>query len=428
MYRVRKKLRSLFRKEDGAVNVLVVFFLGLFGLAFAALVIDASILYAKRSAMITAADAGALAGANVIREQVVAGKSSTDSAVVNLAKTTARQLALDNGADSTLTTVEVVQRPVTLPNGSTETRQVVDVTVGVVEPSIFARFTGNTENTVRAKSTGTWGYVKKTFIGNILPIFIFDSAYKIDQQTYLHGLIEAPPEETTSSSSTTPTSSGTPSPTPAVTPSPTPGQITTNAYGYIELSGAGKDTIMQALAGTYTGGLFIEEPVLDGAPGKGNFVSNAIEDRMKAAATLGSVGERRSSMLGLIPVINWQKFKAMPENFKNNGQLASHLKLPIEYFAYYEITDVIKSNDYWGSRYALNPFEDANSHYNSVGTGGRRDYSAVVGAKPPSDLIVGRFTGETVQARTLVELGDQLNPNPDGGPLDAAAMYAKLIK
>ncbi len=403
MAAVGRRIRSLFRKEDGATSVLVVFFLGFFGLAFAALVIDASLLYAKRSAMITAADAGALAGANVIREQVLAGKSSTSPEVVDLAKAAARQFAVTNGADDSLTTVEISKRTVPLPNGTTENRQVVDVTVGVKESSIFARFMGDSENTVRATATGTWGYVYKAYVGNILPLFIFDSNYKINTLTYLHDLLE----------------------TPVV---PDPSNPDTNSYGYVQLTGSGKGDIKDALAGKYTGGLYMEKNILDGEPGKGNFVSGAIEERMTEAAKLGSVGERRSAMMGLVPVISWEKFKEIDSNFKSKyDKLASQLKLPIEYFAYMEITDVVKSSSNWGSALALNPFEDPNSLYKAVGSAGRRNYSAVVGAKPPADLIVGRFTGETVQARTLTEAGDQINPNPDGGPQDISAMYAKLI-
>lgn len=384
--------RSLLKDENGAVLPFVVIILGLFALGFIALAIDAGILYAERKAMVTASDAAALAGAQVLRESngantVDANKVVLEYALANGAET----IEAPNGTVAKLGTLEadaldfVVNKEVTLPDGKKETRSVVDVTVGKREEAVFSRFLGNDSTDVKANAVSTWGYVKKAYIGDFLPIFVFDENYKLDSDIYLHEKIDG-----------------------------------TNGYGYVDIGG-GMGAIKEAIAGKDVGGSYIYDNLLDGKPGNGASLLGAVEERMKMAQGKSTAVERRNAMIGLVPIIDKEEFSNIP----GNSGSYSHWKLPIKYFAYYEILDVIKQNNIVGSVEALNP----DNEYKRRGTG--INYKD----KLPADLlksnkveyvtIIGRFTGEIVDVRTIAEIGDQVNPNPGGDP---PATYSKLIK
>ncbi len=383
-YRFYKRFIS----ERAAASIMAVIFLGLVGFGLAALVIDTSMLYAKRAEMVTAADAAALAGATVMREEVAKGLDPSSASVKNKAIEEARKFAIANGSNPDEVAVFVGQRSVELNNGETDMRYVVDVDVGTTQSNIFANFLGDPESDVVASATATWGYVYAATVGKFLPIFTFDKDYSVMEDVLLHEKI----------------------------------QDGNNNYGYIDI-GSGMNAIKEALAGKYVDGLYISQNILDGKSGAGESLINPIETRMQDAAKLATPEERRGHMMGLVPVISWERFNAIPENFKNkHGDYAAHLKLPIEYFAYFEIIDIVKKNSPYGSSYALDP----NNEYKKVSA--PINYVDLVGSKPDSGLLYGRFTGEIVKARTIVEAGDQINPAPDSGGEDIAAMYAQLIR
>jgi Flp pilus assembly pilin Flp len=75
------KVKRLFMDEKGATLPLVAIILGLFALGFIALVVDVGTLYVERKAMITSADAAALAGAQVLR--VNKGANVSDAELVS---------------------------------------------------------------------------------------------------------------------------------------------------------------------------------------------------------------------------------------------------------------------------------------------------------------------------------------------------------
>lgn len=397
MRKMIKRILSLHFDERGAASILTAFFLGLFGLGFAALVIDASLLYAKRSEMITSADAAALAGANYIREQVVAGQSATSTTVVDDAKQVAIDFALLNGADPAKVTVEIASKPVTI-DGVTQKRQVVDVKVGVVEPNLFARFLGSNESTVMAGATATWGYIYSSQIANMLPIFVFDETYDLGGLILLHEKLEP----------------------------------SSNIYGFINV-GSGMADIKTALGGGAIGPTIINDNILPGKPGDGESLYGPVESRFQTAATLATAQERRSHMMALVPVIDKalfddpDTFTPPYNNYKKNGDFVSQLKLPIKYFAVFEIEDIIHKNAdngnpsmIPGSTYSLDPANE----YKKVAS--PKLYTPSTIGDLDSNLLVGHFTGEQINARTIVEAMDQINPDPSGSEIPAT--YAKLIK
>ncbi|GEM_PF-1040467 len=374
------EIRNLFKDDKGSALPFVTLILGLFALGFIALVIDAGILYSERKAMITSADAAALAGADVLRE--------TQGSNIEEAKTIALNYAVANGADEDQVQITVGNKEVILPSGSTEARQVVDVSVGINKQAIFARFLGSDETDVKAQAVATWGYIKKAYVGNFIPLFIFDENYETNVDKYLHEKIDG-----------------------------------TNGYGFINIGG-GMGAIKEAIAGTSVGGSYIYNNLLDGKPGNGASLLGAVEDRMEMAQKKPTAVERQNAMIGLVPIIDKEAFKSISSN---TGTNVAHWQLPIKYFAYFEIKDVIKQNTIKGSEKALNP----DNEYKPIGTA--INYTG----KIPEDLlkdkkdkvenvvVLGRFTGEIVDARTIAEAGDQVNPNPGG---EVPATYSKLIE
>lgn len=366
-------LKRLLKEEKGAAVIVLTIILSVFALGFIALVVDAGILYEKRKMMITSADAAALAGAQILRD--------SDGEDITEAEDAARDFAIANGADPDNVEVLVGDKEVTLQDDETEVRQIVEVTVLNTEPLIFARFMGDDNSDVAAHSIATWGYVYKSYIGDFIPLFSFNTEYQLDTDIKLHGRVED-----------------------------------TNFYGFIDI-GNGMGDIKAGISGTTVTGGYIYENMLDGKPGEGDSVRLAIEDRMKKAQGKATAEERRNAMIGLIPIIDRDEFFDIEEN---NGGNANKYKLPIDYFGYFEIIDVIKKNGDKGSPEALDP----SNEYNKVTT--QFDYTTLLGGEKAGDTyILGRFIGDKVEARTIAEIGDQINPNPDGDP---PARYYKLIK
>lgn len=373
-------IKYLFKEEKGAALPFVAIILGLFALGFIALVVDAGTLYVNRKAMVTAADAAALAGARVLEESL-----GNDEAG---AREEAVKYAAANGADSDQIDVFVGEKTVTLPDGSQDFRKVVEVTAGKNQPLIFARFLNDDDADVKAHAVATWGYIYKTYIGEFIPIFTFDPDYGLETDIYLHSKIQD-----------------------------------TNSYGFIDI-GSGMGAIKEAIAGTNVGGTFIYDNYLDGKPGNGEAVYGAVVDRMKTAQTKATAQEREKAMIGLVPVIDKAKFMSLPENDSGN---ANQWKLPIKYFAYFEIRDVIKQGEADGSAEALNQFNEYKRKGNPPFSYNNIPPSLLnnKGTGAAEAIILGQFTGEKVEARTLAEAGDQTDPNPRG---DTPATYSKLIK
>lgn len=379
------KLRKLLKDEKGAVLPLVTIILGLFALGFIALVVDIGILYVERKAMITSADAAALAGSEALRV--------SKGANVSEAELVAKNYAIANGADESQVTAKAEPNTVTLPNGETDYRQTVEVTVGKNQPLIFARFLGDESTDVKAHAIATWGYVHKTYIGSFIPIFAFDTDYSLNTDIYLHEKVED-----------------------------------SNSYGFIDI-GSGMGDIKEAIAGDSVSGTYIYDNQLDGKAGQGDALRLSVEDRMQKATDKGTWQERRDTMIGLVPIIDKESFLDI-----NEGKLTSssaQWKLPIKYFAYFEIMDVIQKNGSTGSAYALdpNPLLGDSNRYKGLDKLGesRFNYStdSNVGTRPEYTLVKGRFVGNPVYAKTIVEIGDQEDPNPEG---DTPATYSKLIK
>lgn len=370
------KTKKFLKSRSGVALPLITIVVGLFALGFIALIVDAGRLYVERKAMITAADAAALAGAQVLRDSYGTKVGGEDGAVA-----IARNYAIENGADPSQVQVYAGNKTITIPSGASETRQVVEVTVGKNQQLTFARFLGDENTDVKARAAATWGYVYKTYIGEFIPLFIFDTQYNLDSNILLHDNVED-----------------------------------SNGYGFIDI-GAGMGAIKAALAGNTTGGIYIEDNMLDGEAGQGDALRLGVEARMRSAQLKPTAEERRKTMIGLVPVIDREKFLAIAGNA---GGSASQWQLPIKYFAYFEITDVIKKHNSVGSVEALNPVNEYKKvsipfNYTSTLPGGSSQYT----------FVLGKFTGETVDARTIVTVGDQVNPNSTGDP---AATYSKLIK
>jgi len=376
-------VKKLFTDEKGGTLPLVTIILGLFALGFMALIIDVGIIFIDRKAMITSADAAALAGAQTLRVNQKAIKlgQKTASQVKSEAELSAKNYAIANGADESQIIVSISQKQVTLPNGATEVRQIVEVTVGQNQPLLFAKFLGDNNAEVKAHSIATWGYVYKSYIGDFLPLFIFDENYQSSQDLILHDRIDS-----------------------------------TNSYGFIDIGG-GMNNIKAALSGTNVGGTYIENNILEGEPGQGDALRLGIEDRMIKAQSKDTPEARRKTMIGLVPIIDKEKFLNIPANLGGN---ANKFQLPIKYFAYFEITDVIKKNSMIGSSEALNPLNEYKKVSSPI------NYSnKLSGQGVEYTYVLGKFTGEVVNARTIVEIGDQVDPNPQS---DITATYSKLIK
>lgn len=91
--------KGLLNDEKGAVLPIVAFFIAFVFIGFAAIVVDAGVLYNQRRQMVAAADAGALAGAKEMQD-----KSNTKAEIESVAVS----VAILNGADPGTTTAIAV--------------------------------------------------------------------------------------------------------------------------------------------------------------------------------------------------------------------------------------------------------------------------------------------------------------------------------
>lgn len=296
------KLKKFIKDENGGVMPLIAIILGLFALGFIALVVDVGTLYSKRKAEITCADSAALAGAQVLREYKVSGLP--DDEAKTKALETANNYAVTNGLNTGDFNVYVGEKTVTLPNGTQDQRQVVEVSVKKNYPLIFAKFLGYENTDVNAYALATWGYDKKS---SYFPMFIFNTSYDLNTSIALHENVTVLDNETS---------------------------LKTSSYGFVQVGASeGMSDIRKAIEGSITVNPEKVGKVLNGAPGKRESVYSSAMTRIGDTV--------------IVPVINWDIFKTMTENLKADGTIKSNpvdWHLPIDFYAYFKITNVIQQN------------------------------------------------------------------------------------
>lgn len=372
----------IIKDEKGAVLPIVALFLLFVAFGMAAIVVDAGTLYNTRRSMVTAADAGALAGAKEM-EKVL---GETDLTIINQIKTNAitiaKSLAIENGAEGE-PIVELKKMDVELASGGISNRDVIVVTVKKNEEHDFAKLIGFDNSDVVAQAVATWGYSTQITGGQIFPLFMLEEAF-IDGETTLHS------GKVTLEN----------------------GEVSDPNRGFVKLEEGenGKKIINDTLAGINMDRQFIINQVLVSETGQANSMVNAVEDRMITAATLGTVNERRQFMSGLIPIVISDV--SLEEAEKNPN---AHINLTIQYFAVYTIHDVITANNnkVLGSQHALTKTDFTQVSQAATYT---PDYA--------KGTLLGEFTGEIIELNTIIKDGDQ-DPLPE---YEGLSRYSKLVK
>lgn len=375
--------KSLFKDEKGAILPMVAVLLGFVFLSFAAIVVDVGMLYSERRQMVTAADAGALAGAQVLEESE--GSDIAD------AKVAAVEYAVKNGADPTKVNVAVETKSIQLKN-ETDFRQVITVNVGVTKELFFAKIFGTNTSDVAARAVATWGYVQKVAGGGILPLFATDTLYNATTgDKYLHWdkLIVTIDDVSES---------------------------TGGNWGFIDVF-PNTAAIKAAMEGQLSEVNLELSTILDNEQGNMTAAVDSIDVRMTAAKGLSNTTDRKKYMSGLIPVID-------ESGINLHG---SNLELPILYFAVYRIEDYITQVkkidgvDYSiGSSNALSFDDDYIEKTATPMLYGADSNGNVM----PKNTIIGQFTGVTVPVDPISVIGDQIKPG-EGEPI---VTYHKLIE
>lgn len=384
------KNKNFVRDEKGQSTIFMALLLIII-MGFSTLLIDTGYLYAERRNMVKAADAAALGGAQIMEEELRKASPNLVSAKV-VAEGVAKDLAAQNGVTKN---VDVLWENSDYPG-----RDTITVIVTNNYNTIFARFLNSANETsdVSAKAVGTWGYIKKVKAGDILPIFtkqIEDEGdiYLNPDLVYLHsGKFVDEFDE-----------------------------VINGNWGLLDIFD-NSSMIADAFEGKFIEQEMQVNAVLDNKTGLvvGN-VNNPIEKRMITANSLTNKEDRQAYMTGLVPIIKW-------ESITKQG---SSLRLPIKYFAYFEIYDVIVSEgnknpgdggykQSVGSKYALYD----NSNYKSDNN--PKKYDMVDGEHLPKSTIIGKFTGTMVPLVVEVMPDDQTNPNTDSDI--PTPPYSKLIE
>lgn len=187
-------IKKIFRDEKGAVLPLVALFIFLVALGVTALVVDAGMLYSERRAMVAAADAGALAGAQEL------DKGTTLSEVLTIT----RNVSIKNGADSGNLTgsIQTINGNKAILNDgkiiievdrslvNKYNRPYVEVTTNKNTKHFFARIFGDSETDVKAAAVA--GYEKIAFQEFVFPLaalysdFYKDGEINKNVPIYLH--------------------------------------------------------------------------------------------------------------------------------------------------------------------------------------------------------------------------------------------------
>ncbi len=376
-------VNRLINEEKGVALPLVALMLVvLFG--FAALAIDGGNLLLSRRQMVTAADAGALAGAQEL--------SNKDGKDTGEAEKVAKAVAIENGADAGTVTAEVKD---------VDGRQVIEVNVYKDTQMTVGKVLNLDDVNVHAKSVGTWGYMQNFSGGSIMPFYSFDKHFKLGNGTIKEGKLEVDIDNK---------------------------NIVLNSnYGYLEV-GSGQNGINSLLAvekHTIPQDIVNEIKiggVLEGEPGKGQSLIKPIETRMKDAVLKftgeGKIPARRQYMSGLIPVVDYDEFIKINDKSTYNDDgtikkpdLKNPLDLPVKYFAIFEILDVVVDNKGKGSEFALNSVT-----YEKVAKA--QDWKG-----EQMGTVIGRYIDSYVNVDVIITDGDQVNPNPSG----YSAKYFRLI-
>lgn len=366
------KFNKLIQNENGAVFPLVALLFAFVLIGFSALVVDAGFLYSDRRNMVTAADAAALAGAMTMEKALGVFD-------LEIAKTEAEKIAKDFGTANGVKNRNDISIIWDNPDYDRDT---ITVTVKNNNKLFFAKVLGFDNADVVAKAVATWGYVTKLEGGDILPVFTKDDDYSSSGMSFLHSGKFVNTE----------------------------GDIVNGNWGLIDIFGKTSD-IAAAFRGDKIGLKMELNYMIDNQTGLnvGN-VNNPIVERMIRANSLEKKEDRIKYMTGVVPVIDWENIPPIQ---------GSTLKLPIKYFAVFEIYDVIVDNFGNGSKYALYDTPEYKSRITSA-----ENYKDEDNNFYPKSSIIGKFTGATVDIRAVLQPGDQTNPNPD----ILSAKYTKLIE
>lgn len=366
---------KLRKNEKGAVGIFTVLIIAFGLLAFSAVVIDVGILYNARRTMVNAADAGALAGAKEMEKTLGVDNWFELYHIRQDARAIARATAIANGAEGT-PIVNIYFKSVRLADGNYDYRQVIEVTTNVNQELLFFRFLDQTDADVGAKACATWGYVNSVTGGQMLPLYVREDLYM--QVESLHD-----------------------------------GRMTfndvtyANQHGFIFLDPTwnGQAILNEAISGVPTQIILELDTEFEGKPGVANSAISAVETRMKKAQTLPTAAERRGFMYGLVPVVSLSRTQG------------NQLFFNIEYFAVYEILDVMVNNNKGSNEALIAP------DYNRIGIG--KTYNpSTEGRDYVKGAILGRFTGEVRELHVIVESNDQYQ-DPD---FINAAGYSLLIQ
>ena len=378
------QIKKLIYREKGAAGIFMILFLFMVILGFSAIVVDAGLLYTSRREMVTAADAGALAGAKELEKTLGVSDSGVIAAIKTEAIRIAKATAVKNGAEGE-PTVEIKKMNITLVNGTKENRDVIVVKPQKTDSLFFAKMLGINSENIGATAVATWGYVRRTVGGHILPIYLTRESYE-DGRDYLHS------EKIVINGVEYPNNTG---------------------YIYLDPAWNGQNVINNALAGNSSKITMYIDQEFEAKPGQANSLIGAIEQRMMTANGLPTQLERQSFMYGLIPIADFVR--------KQGNTLYYNIKE----FAVYEILDIIVdgSTNKSAAKGSIHALLGPNN--TSVGAGNARTYpSATYGVDYPKGTVIGRMTGEVRELEVVMVTGDQTyNPvDPD------AAKYSKLVK
>lgn len=365
-----KRFRSRFyRREDGSVTLVAAILISTVFAGMAALIIDAGSLFVERRALVTAADAAALAGAMVLEDSRGLNTAGAIAA--------AKDIVVKNGVALEDATVTVTNRAVVI-KGTADIRQVIDVDVRAEKSLFFARLFQQTSSTVTAHAAGTWGYTQKVAGGDILPLFVFENIFLgssnasiLDGKLMLHS------------------------------------EFLNGNWGYNDIFDASQ--MKEAIMGDSVDMAMEVNLTIGNITGKKIGFSTEFNTRFDNASTLSTPEERKTYMTGLVPIID-------EEHVQQQG---STLVLPIKYFGIYEILDYMVEENV-GTPKAFNP--DYLSQREDQGKTGI-NYFETYGMTFEKGSVIGRFVGDPVPYIAVASAGDQAEPDTD----KPIATYHKLV-
>lgn len=394
-----KWINKLIKSEEGSVLLISAVLISTVFAGFAALVIDVGMLRVERRQLVAAADAAALAAAQVLEVNQGTG---TDAA-----KMTAEETIILNGYDPLDSEIFIGNRQVMI-QGEADTRQVVDVSLTSSKNLLFGKIFGEQYGTVHATSTATWGYSKRVAGGGVLPFFVFESVFREGAHANLHTgkLVLTDVENITEST-----------------------EIANGNWGWNNLFH--ENEMKDVIEGSNVGVILEFDPEIGTNTGNKQGFAMEFNTRLNNAALLTSEDDSRIYMSGLIPIIDDSS------KIESKG---SKLILPVKYFAMYEILDYIVADGVGSDRsflflkegatesasfnvenyrvnYHRQRFED-----NLTGIRYHDDPDTPEDEKLKMGTVVGRFVGQPVPYIAVSEAGDQLSPVDK-----EIATYHKLI-